>query len=256
MMQFPSKVNALKRMRVGGLEISCIVDVGVNKSTSELIVAFPDVFHYLIEPVPFYHSQISRSYSDVPHQIFTVAIGASPKVTAIQTYAVDDGSSPTHARIVDLDSDNLKGLSGFYEQDGPNRLFLVDSYSLDDFIQNNITEQDHKTNILLKIDVDSNDLEILSSLKDYSRCVNVVIIETHLSDMVEIIRIANDRGFALFEVVDLCYMRGSLRQMDLIFVKDEICKSLFSASVSPAEIWQQWFQLSSLDPNPWTKYPD
>lgn len=41
--RFPSKKNALKTLRNLGVEFGCVLDVGVQAATAELIEVFPDI---------------------------------------------------------------------------------------------------------------------------------------------------------------------------------------------------------------------
>ncbi|MBK5941808.1 FkbM family methyltransferase [Halochromatium roseum] len=256
---FPSKRNCIFRLLKRGFRYSCVLDVGVNYATPELINLFPNLMHYLIEPVPFYNPEIQAHYNKINHQIINCAIGKANGSCEIQTYAVDGGKKPTHAKVTEIyhevapDAGQLKA---YKESNGATQLFEVPIYTLDSLIENYIFPSGVHENILLKIDVDSIELDILQSLSNHSSAVSALVIEAHLENCCDLIKCAQSKNYVLEEITDFCFKKGKMTQFDLVFVSqtNQLQKSTMDNDV-PELIWKNWFQLSSIDPNPWNILP-
>lgn len=50
-----NKLDRVRSLRSLGVPIDSVVDVGVQKSTNELIQSIPDKHHHLFEPVELWH---------------------------------------------------------------------------------------------------------------------------------------------------------------------------------------------------------
>ena len=221
--RFPSKANCLAHISAfTGHDIKTIVDVGILYSTPELITAFPNQKHVLIEPVEVFNDTIVANYSGLDYELLNVAMssekgrlnlelrnhlpnsphGAKYNVTA--SNLIFDGDLKENKNYVEVETDTLDNICQSYE--GP---FLV------------------------KIDVDGAELEILKGADSCLDDVYWFVVEVWLSRIGEITRILNEKNFQLWDIVDLAYMRGQLSQVDLVFVNKRIMNNEKYKEVSP-----------------------
>lgn len=72
--------------------------------------------------------------------------------------------------------------------------------------------------ILLKIDVDGQEMECLRGCSGLYDRVSVVVIESTVDRICDTIAFLEGKSFRLFDMVDICYCGPQLHQLDLVFV--------------------------------------
>ena len=162
-----NKLDRVRSLRLLGVPVGSVVDVGVKDSTSELIHSIPDRHHHLFEPVELWHSKIGINYAGVEHTLYPVALSdTSGSAWLIQTSLNTDGIA-THASIEK-------------EPTLPDGQHIVDCKQIE--IQRlDAYSSQFTNNFLLKIDVDGKELDILRGSLGCIRNASVVIIEADWS---------------------------------------------------------------------------
>lgn len=112
-----------------------------------------------------------------------------------------DKNTITHSRISEEKDNNAIGSKVIKCDNLNNMLKDIDKY------------------ILLKIDVDGAEPDILKGSTKILDKVGIVIIESWTSRISNFI---NKNNFELFDIVDICYIRGKLSQVDLVFINKDI----------------------------------
>ncbi len=203
----PTKINSLKFLRNSGLIPKTIIDVGVQYQTIELISIFPDCQHILIEPVEEYRDKIIANYSSIKDKEFIWAAASSQPGKLFLNLIKRDSETTTHSELSDNHSSNAR-----YE---------VDVITLDDLCQ----EKRYEEPYLLKVDVDGKDLEVLKGAEKTLKSTVCVVIEAPLPRLLERIEYLQAHGFMLWDIIDFCYYHGSLYQVDLVFLRQDIKKN-------------------------------
>jgi hypothetical protein len=97
---------------------------------------------------------------------------------------------------------------------------------------------------LLKIDVDGVELQILNGATQTLKKCACVIIECPMSldhrMFFDRANFLNKSGFVLWDIVDFCYYKNELSQVDLVFVNSEMKQKYFAP-------WHQ----GQFDPTKW-----
>ena len=75
---------------------------------------------------------------------------------------------------------------------------------------------------LLKIDVDGAEFDILEGSKTILNKIGFVIIESWTNRISDFIEFFNKHNFELFDIIDICYIRGKLSQVDLVFINKDL----------------------------------
>jgi FkbM family methyltransferase len=221
--RFPSKANSLAHInQFTGHDIRAVIDVGILYSTPELIRAFPHQKHVLIEPVQAFNDTIRENYAGMDFELLNIAMSNSKgklnlelrnhlpdsahgrKFGVTASNLVFDGHQKEGVKYVEVETDTLDNVCSRYQ--GP---FLV------------------------KIDVDGAEIEILNGADKCLGDVYWIVIESWLSRIGEITRILNGKGFDLWDIVDLAYMRGQLSQVDLVFVNKKLMNNERYKELSP-----------------------
>ncbi len=142
----PTKRSCFERLKRAGVMINTVVDVGVEDGTPELIQAYPQARHLLIEPLTSHNPQIEAAYAGVPHEIYNMACSNEDGTCWLIATSVHASGRATHAHI---DAAPAKPGSGSVVGCEPIRRVRLDSLGL--------PLGEH---ILLKVDVDGEDLEV------------------------------------------------------------------------------------------------
>ncbi|RKQ96200.1 FkbM family methyltransferase [Maricaulis maris] len=204
----PRKLESLQVLRRRGIPVDAVVDVGVLHGTFELIDSFPDVHHFLFEPVEECAHIISQAYSKLDYTLVPKAVGSGDGVTSMRILG-EPGSlnSSAHIKVVG--------------ENGSER--SVEVISLDSCFDQFETVE----NCLLKIDTDGSEIGVLKgSCTFLSRCA-VVIVEATKDNIIEVMSFMSDRKFQIFDMVEPCYFDDALWQVDLIFIRKELYDDKF-----------------------------
>lgn len=201
-----TKGASLELIARSGTRIEAVIDVGVQYGTHDLMQAYPDKPHILIEAVEEYSARIESAYASIPHKLIIAAAADADGSGHLRTVSQRDGEEITHA---------------FLESKGrPVRMARVDTL---------IREAGIPGPYLLKIDVEGWDIpgRIVDGAAGIMPQVNIVVCEMVTRYFVDIARRIEAHGFALFDIVDACYYGGTLWQTDAIFLRrEELFKSV------------------------------
>jgi FkbM family methyltransferase len=207
-MRHPTKSDCLARLRSIGLPISTIIDVGVLSSTPELIAAFPDKVHVLIEPIVEWNSIIHENYRNIDYTLINVAATNQDEPVLLQLQSISPDHPITHARITEKPAFGTGSRT-------------VVGRRLDTLVG----ERTLTAPFLLKIDVDGAELLIIAGAAKTLQSCSVVIVEVGLHTFQPRFALLAEAGFELFDVVDLAYYDDRLCQFDAVFVKTSLMQA-------------------------------
>jgi len=201
--RLPTKAHAFKTLKRLGFPIESVVDVGVLSCTADLMNAFPDVPHILVEPIEEFHAEIKRIYqgAGIQHKLIGAAASESDGVARMKTSSIRDNKKITHSRLTSEagEGDNFRD---------------VQTITIESLVKNETLPKP----FLLKIDVDGAELDVMrGALPVMSNC-SVLCIEAGIQNFVERCNAAKTLSFELYDIVDLCYYDGRFVQADFIFI--------------------------------------
>ena len=223
-----SKLNALVRIKTSEIPITCVVDIGVERCTRELIVQFPHIKHHLFEPVSSFTPEIEKNYSGIDYIIYKMALSDEANVLYCIVRALRKDGVPTHARLsaapIVVDGEDVVSCSE------------VDVKRYEDVCEN-ITNK----NFLLKIDVDGTELRVLQGMGRHLQSASVVIIEATFTTVLQRMTYIADKGFVLVDIVDIVYYGNSLYQCDLVFVRRDLINDKLQPSIQEfrGDLWHR-----------------
>jgi FkbM family methyltransferase len=227
-----SMLDSLQALRHFSVPIRSVLDVGVNQGSPSLTAAFPDLEHWLFEPVSGFQEAIARHYAAIRHQLFPVALSNVDGEAYQVSLAMDGGGAATHSQLVTH--------LGEWEHDPRVRhVESIQRRKLDTVLADHALESPH----LLKVDVDGVELDVLRGGTETLRRCSVVVVEAPHSQILERLRFVTEAGFDLFDIVDSCYYGGVLWQVDLIFVARSIMQEnpemrpMSKPPFDPAQWW-------------------
>ena len=201
----PNKTDSFNLIRFLKIPIETIIDVGVLSQTHELTNCFYDKTHILFEPVLQFQNTINDIYTkkNINYKLFNMAVSDFDGESYLETQSIREDTSITHSRIVEKPSNKS--------------LITVKTTRLDTIIPTLSCEQPY----LLKIDVDGIDLKVLDGASKILDFCNIIVIEANISNISERMSCIVNKGFSLFDIVDICYYDNMLRQVDLIFINNK-----------------------------------
>jgi len=200
-----TKGASLDLLERSGVKVEAVIDVGVQYGTPDLMLAYPNKPHILIEAVEEYSARIEAAYANIPHKLIVAAAADADGSGHLRTITQREGETITHAFLED------KGR--------PVRMARVDTM---------VAESGIPGPYLLKIDVEGWDIpgRIVDGSAGIMPQVNVIVCEMVTKFFVGIASKIETHGFALFDIVDACYYGGTLWQTDAIFIRrDQLTNS-------------------------------
>ena len=211
--RFPSKINSLFHLKhFLNREINTVIDIGILTGTHELIRAFKKCKHVLVEPVPDFTENIKRVYE-----------GNGIDFDLLEVACSDENGTTQLSIFNHMNSDGLpsgSGIVGDCGGDDPAREELhtieVETKTLDEICKN------YQGPYVIKVDVDGHELEILKGANSCLEDTFVFVVEAWTCRISEIITMLDGMGFELWEITDICYTRGQMSQVDLIFVNKKL----------------------------------
>lgn len=228
--RIPTKASFLKFVKEINFSFDCIIDVGVNNKTREFVDLFPEFHQVLIEPNTLYNDSIKKNYKNLNYTLINKACSNKRSKSILNLYQKNPNSKgPTHAQI--SDKIDFKGLDYWGNSS-------VEVDTLDNIVK------DFPGSNFLKIDVDGVEFEILEGAE--KKCLPqcpFVIVESTIIRIGRFIEIMQKNNFKLFDIVDICYLRGQLSQVDLIFVNQSV-----SEKHAELDVWRHYAKNLKIDP--------
>ena len=208
-MRRPTKEDSFQKIIDLGIPVSTVIDVGVLNETIELRTIFSDKKQLLIEPIVEWNPMIRRKYeeSKVDFELLNVAASDHDGTMSMEVSSVTAGVPITHARLTDAAS-------------GANTR-TVPVKKLDTIV----VEKALAAPFLLKLDVDGVEIRILEGARNMLPECNVVVIEANIRNFLERASWLVAAGFELFDIVDITYYDGRLRQVDLVFLNSAMVQA-------------------------------
>lgn len=233
--RIPEVTDALTTLRTLGVPVNAVLDVGILHGTAGLIQVFPDVKHFLFEPVDNYFDTIRQTYQNLDYELHQVALSNSDG-SAWQLGICRDGSGQiTHSQLRDK------------PETKENFPLMVDCREVrQSRLDSMLDALGAATPYLLKLDVDGIELQILEGAHRALKDASVVVIEVTNGTFLERANAVAARGFSFFDFVDLTYYFGTFYQADAIFIRSDIVAAmdeLRPMHVRPFDE-AQWYPLS------------
>lgn len=227
---FPSKSDLLARLKELEFPMATILDVGVHRCTIELLAAFPERHQHLFEPCSLFYADIERNYGHVPHVLHRMALSDVDETQYLAVTALKRDGVATHSEIrrTPVPVDGVEVISC---DTLPVRRF--DSLGLD-----------LRGDALLKVDVDGADLRVLKGFGEQLRGCSMVIVEMTYRTFMPLASLLEDKGFQLFDFVDLVYYGAGLYQFDGVFLRQDLIDSRVRPNIGQFEpaLWRTLIQ--------------
>lgn len=206
----PSTESCIEHILGSGVEIGTVIDVGVQTGTPKLMTTLPKARHILFEPSQAHIETIKQVYEPFEHSLHSVALSDQDQTGLLVDYGLY-GKEVSHSHIITdrSEADGLPNVSKISEL--PIR--RLDTVMADEKVRGEI---------LLKIDVDGHEISVLRGAPDTLKKAGVVTIEAPLVEVSKRLNFLEDSGFQLFDIVDLCYYKKSMWQVDLVFLQPRL----------------------------------
>lgn len=234
--RFPTMENSLETLVRFGVPVNSILDVGVQGGTKPLMAVFPDLPHYLFEPVDAYFNNIRNAYKNYRHELIHVALSDEDGKAWQVGISRDNSGKVTHSWVSDREV-STKEEAQLVE------CKPIRKAKLDTVMQ---TLSLPAGPWLLKVDVDGHEIPILRGAEKTLRNTSVVVVEAPLHTMLARSEVLLNAGFQLFDIVDLSYYYGTLSQVDLVFVRQDLVNA--NAELRPWQTktfaWEAWRPLN------------
>lgn len=208
-MRRPLKAESFDKIKALGIPIETILDIGILTGTGELMAAFKDKKHFLVEPIVEWNDTINASYTKhgIDYTLVNVAASNVNGTMNMETDTVIPGRPISHARLTDkATSANVR---------------TVPVRTIDSLME----EYQMSRPYLLKIDVDGVELLIMEGATKTLEHTNVVIVEAGLRNYYPRASFLEANGFEMFDIVDPCYYDNRLRQFDMLFINSRMAES-------------------------------
>ncbi len=236
-MRRPLKSESLRVLSEMGIPIGGVIDIGVLSGTPELMNAFRDKKHLLVEPVQEHHETIHKLYSKygIDYELVNCAASDTNGQMNLRVTSVEKGKDITHAHLT--------------TNEGHEKTRVVPVQTVEQILQ----EHPLPGPYYLKIDVDGAEAAILKGAQGMLSACSVIEIETGMTSFFERAKLVLEAGFELFDIVDPCYYKGRLAEVDLIFVNKIIAREhgvdLSLGSFNVVDLFQ-----GAIDISKWAPY--
>lgn len=229
-MRLAKITESLAKLRSTGIPVNSILDVGVQHSTPALIKVFPDLRHFLFEPVAEYYPHIHSHYQSLNYKLMSAAVSDTDDMVALHTAKQTRGDDISHSWLASSPTPEDR---------------RVKSIQIDTFVRQEQPEPPY----LIKIDVEGPAVPVRILRGAHASLVSdcsIVVIEMTMNTMFDRFSILHDAGFVVWDICDLCYYGDVLWQVDIVFVHSRYTASnsaLSPMSVKPfnPQLWQSGF---------------
>jgi FkbM family methyltransferase len=200
-----TKIHAFQLLLKAGIKVSSVFDIGVQRDTLELRQAFPNVPHFLFDPIVEYNDDIRKSYHGMDYTLENIAVSDRDGVFWLKEVQKDESGIISHVAPALVYEDGMR---------------TVPARSLDNYMRDAHAKNPHLAPYLIKIDVDGFETEILRGAMNSLKKTSCLIVESTLPHISERCALAEKAGLTLWDIVDLSYFHGNLYQVDLIFISE------------------------------------
>ncbi len=221
--------ESLSKLKSTGVNVSTIIDVGIQHATPVLMKLFQEQHHVLFEPVQEYYKHIKNNYSKLSYTLVEAAVSDRNGQLLLHTEKKTRSDEISHSYIVGTTTSSSRSVQSL----------TLDSY----FVTNSYADP-----YLLKIDVEGPDVPnlIIKGASKILKRTAVVIIEMTVEKLMERAILLHEAGFDVWDICDLCYYGDCLWQADFVFVNRSLKESnialcpIFMRPFRP-ELWQKGF---------------
>lgn len=182
------------------LEISTILDIGVQFQTVALKEFFKDIKHILVEPQRSYIPFIETNYKSIDYILDNSACTDYNGEMYLHEEYLWQCKTPTH-NYISKEKSKIKVKTKTLDR-------ICDEFRI-------------KKWSIVKIDVDGEEINILNSGLNNLDKFCFVIIECVISRFTQINKILTENDFTLFHINDLCYIENTMAQFDAVYVNNE-----------------------------------
>lgn len=224
--------------------VDLIVDVGILSCTYPLIKAYPDIKHILVEPVKSFHENIKNIYNsnNIEFELLSFAAGSTNSNLKLCEFDKLKIGKVTHSTLINEDV--------LPDQDGLISIHDVPVKRIDDYLKSSLVYRkliQLNRYFLFKIDVDGFEEEIFHGAECVLDRCSIVVLEVPIPKLVQRINLMDKYNFVCVDIVEPCYYKDNLSQVDIIFVKRELYeKNNVNA----------WIGTTTVDPSLWQAYVD
>lgn len=221
--------NSLETLSKIGIGVNSIIDVGIQHSTPVLMELFPNLHHYLFEPVEEYFPHIRQNYANLKYELVHAAVTDFDGKVSLKTEKKTRGDEISHSYVVEDETPETRS---------------VPAIQLDSFF----AKKQNAGPFFLKIDVEGPDVPgaILAGAQSVLQNTHAVMIEMTVDKFMERASLLHKAGFDIWDICDLCYYGDCLWQADVVFVRRELKNSnldlrpMHRPPFQP-ELWQSGF---------------
>ena len=209
--------KSLRLLKLNGLKVDYVYDVGAALGTPWLYEAFTEAKHLLFEPLPFQMDTLRQTYGAQSNfEFFETALGPEEGDMEIFVYKKATGSGffePT---------DVFKKLAAQREIVLDKRVLKVAISPLDNYLREGA--------LALKLDVEGYKMKVMKSGEQLLKQTKAIIIEMSVlprlkgeASFAEMVAFLDAKGFQLFDISGLYYPARDyeLSFLDAIFVRKE-----------------------------------
>jgi FkbM family methyltransferase len=218
--------ESLTQLRLSGIPLAAVLDVGVQTGTPVLMDVFRDLTHHLFEPVDDYFPEIRKNYREVPHRLVHAAVSDTEGEVLLHSARKMNDGKISHSWITQQPTDSTR---------------RVPAITLDAYLQREAV----KGPFLLKVDVDGAAIPaaiLRGGARALQEC-SAVVIEMTVDRFFERAALLDAAGFDLWDLSALCYYGDCLWQFDAVYLNRTYKQSLPSLKPMHAgpfrpELWQ------------------
>jgi FkbM family methyltransferase len=205
-----SFLGALLHARSLGFMPSTIIDVGAANGTPELMQAFPESHHVLIEPLEEFEADLAYTVSTVSSAEYIIAAASGTAGTLTLNVHPDLYGSSLYHEHEDSDVNGVPR--------------TIPALTIDRLVE----EKQFTGPILLKIDVQGAELDVLAGAAHSLDRIEYLVLETttfsiydNATTFSDVIRYLDERGFVVYEIFEPKYrpLDGAMHQIDVAFVQ-------------------------------------
>lgn len=219
--------------------IDSVIDVGVQNLTAPLIEIFPEIKHYLFEPVRMYLDKIEENYSDIDHEVILKAVSSKPGMLYQHLISQDGTGKITHSHLRDTE-ELIPGFENFYLEIIPTEVTTLDEYFKNIDLGANF-------NSIIKIDIDGLESEVMKGAEDVAKKCGLIVVECAVGSLGERILLAEKFGYRVWDIVSPGYYKNQLSQVDVFFINRRLENANINFSPwrqTKGKIeWNEWVHL-------------